>query len=151
NDHPENAAAAPFVGAGIDPAVESDILSAAGEVVYEWSVAGERLLLGAKVRAVLVVAPEIIATGRAYAALFDHDTLTSRHDVVLNGVAVDRGEGVPYEVQYGLVPGAGHDGLSVDDVGRWYAGSDGRPARARGVVRVINERHEREQRLAFLS
>ena len=41
--------------------------------------------------------------------------------------------------------------LVVEDTGRWYAGDDGRPARACGVVRVINDRAEREQRLAFLS
>ena len=39
----------------------------------------------------------------------------------------------------------------VEDVGRWYADGGGRPARARGVVRIITERYEREQRLAFLS
>src|SRR5215470_9219471 len=36
-------------------------------------------------------------------------------------------------------------------VGRWFAGPDGRPARAHGIVRVINERHAQEERLAYLS
>src|SRR5262249_58018062 len=39
----------------------------------------------------------------------------------------------------------------VEDVGRWFAGADGGPLRAHGVLRVINERHEREERLAYLS
>src|SRR5262249_12698321 len=39
----------------------------------------------------------------------------------------------------------------IEDSGRWYADGAGRPVRATGVVRVINERHEREQRLLFLS
>ena len=43
---------------------------------------------------------------------------------------------------------AGRDGatrLWIEDNGRWFAGPDGRPARAHGVVRVINERHEHER------
>src|SRR5690606_8276292 len=41
--------------------------------------------------------------------------------------------------------------LILQDTGRWYGDAVGRPLRARGVVRIVNERHEREQRLAFLS
>jgi diguanylate cyclase (GGDEF)-like protein len=39
----------------------------------------------------------------------------------------------------------------VEDTGRWFAGPDGRPIRAHGVIRVINERHAQQERLAFLS
>jgi diguanylate cyclase (GGDEF)-like protein len=39
----------------------------------------------------------------------------------------------------------------VEDTGRWYADARGRPARAEGIVRIINERHRREQQMAFLS
>src|SRR6185503_13916200 len=38
-----------------------------------------------------------------------------------------------------------------EDTGRWFAGPDGRPIRAHGVVRVINERYEHVQRLAYLA
>ena len=42
--------------------------------------------------------------------------------------------------------GPRRSGLSwVEDIGRWFAGADGRPLRAHGVLRVINERHERER------
>ena len=41
--------------------------------------------------------------------------------------------------------------LWIEDIGRWFAGPDGQPARAHGVIRVINERHEQQERLAFLS
>ena len=40
--------------------------------------------------------------------------------------------------------------LILEDTGRWYAGDTGRPARACGVVRVVNDRAEREERQAFL-
>jgi diguanylate cyclase (GGDEF)-like protein len=59
---------------------------------------------------------------------------------------------VPYQVQYCFCPRPGDDGkLWVEDTGRWFAGPDGRPLRASGVVRVINERHAREDHLGYLS
>ena len=48
-------------------------------------------------------------------------------------------------------PGRGHATLWVEDTGRWFAGRDGRPARAHGTVRVINERYEHESRLSYLA
>jgi diguanylate cyclase (GGDEF)-like protein len=93
-----------------------------------------------------------IATGRAFSALLDAENLTSRHDAVMNGAGEDSGEGVAYQVQYSLLTDdARRERLWIEDIGRWYRGADDRPARAHGVLRVINERHEREQRLAFLS
>src|SRR6202044_2003703 len=41
--------------------------------------------------------------------------------------------------------------LGVEDNGRWFAGADGRPARAHGLVRVINERYEHVRRLTYLA
>jgi diguanylate cyclase (GGDEF)-like protein len=143
------------VGAN-DPLVASgarEILTAVGEVVYEWSIADDAIRWGANVLDVIKVAStELIATGRGFAALLDSSNLTSRHDAVLNSTGVDRGAGVPYQVQYSLNPRAGAEKrLWIEDIGRWYAGEGGRPLWAHGVLRVINERYEREQRLAFLS
>ena len=50
--------------------------------------------------------------------------------------------GVPYQVQYALRRGDAK--IWLEDTGRWFAGADGKPLRAHGIVRVINERHERE-------
>lgn len=136
-----------------DAADAHEILTAVGEVVYEWTIADDRIAWGPNAGAVFKLPVERIATGRGYAAFKDPRDLTSRHDAVLNGTAADQGEGVAYEVQYTLLPdGPGNERrLVIEDIGRWYAGANGRPERARGVVRIINERHEREQRLAFLS
>jgi diguanylate cyclase (GGDEF)-like protein len=136
------------------PTETHEILTAVGEVVYEWTVGDDAIRWSANVLDVLGVrSADVVATGRAFATLLDSANLTSRHDVVLNGTASDQGEGAAYEVQYALLPhGAGSEQrLIVEDSGRWYADQSGRPARACGVVRVINERHERDQRLAFLS
>jgi len=129
-----------------------DILSAVGEVTYAWTVGDDRIVWSPNVEPVLGIPVAAVATGRAFSTFLDHTNLTSRHDVVLNSAAADQGSGVPYEVQYSLIlPAAGGRKLIIEDAGRWYADASGRPERAVGVMRVINERHEREQRLAFLS
>jgi diguanylate cyclase (GGDEF)-like protein len=137
-----------------DAAGVSDILTAVGETAYEWTIGDDVIRWSGNAAAVFGIAStNPLATGRDYAALLDPANLATRHDAVLNGTAGDQGEGVAYEVQYALHPrGAGSEPrLIVEDTGRWYADQSGRPQRARGVVRVINERYEREQRLAFLS
>jgi diguanylate cyclase (GGDEF)-like protein len=64
----------------------------------------------------------------------------------------DEGHGVFYRVVYGLRPAAGGETLLwIEDTGRWFAGADGKPARALGTVRVVNDRHEGERRLAYLA
>src|SRR5206468_1339958 len=83
-----------------------EILTAVGEVVYEWAIADDTIRWGANVLDVIKVAStEAIATGRGFAALLDSSNLTSRHDAVLNSTGTDRGTGVPYQVQYSLNPG----------------------------------------------
>lgn len=156
-DAREEAAPAPVIAGRADlPASTgvADILSAVCETVYEWTMADDAIRWGANAAGVFGLADIAPwATGSGYAAFLDPASLATRHDVVLNSTAADQGEGVAYEVQYALHPnGAGSlPRLIVEDVGRWYADAGGRPVRARGVVRIINERYEREQRLAFLS
>ncbi len=134
----------------LDPAA---ILVSIGEVPYDWEIETDRLLWGANATEVLTVDdPDAIATGRAYAQLLESDGGQPRFDAVMRSSAQDEGAGVVYQLQYALRPSLASDAkLWVEDTGRWFAGSDGRPVRAHGVVRVVNERHAHEERLAFLS
>jgi diguanylate cyclase (GGDEF)-like protein len=136
------------VNARFDP---EEIFSAAGEVPYGWQIDTDELAWGRNVGDVLAVAdPAALRSGKDYAQLIDPKSGSSRADTVMRGTSFDRGAGVPYQVQYALR--AGPDRLLwIEDTGRWFAGRDGKPLRAHGVVRVINERHEREERLAYLS
>ena len=98
----------------------------------------------------MLLIPDIaaIATGRAYAQVLEAENAQARFDAVMHSDKRDDGRGVPYQMQYCLRPDPASDTrLWVEDTGRWFAGPDGKPARAHGVVRVINERHEHEQRL----
>jgi diguanylate cyclase (GGDEF)-like protein len=128
------------------------VLTAAGEVVYDWAIGTDALALDANAAAVLGLEAGDLATGRSFAALLDPQNRASRQEAILNAKATDDGSGVRYEVQYALLPqGPRGRRVMIEDVGRWYADGKGRPGRAVGVMRVINERHEREQRLMFLS
>ena len=130
------------------------VLTTVGETAYTWWIAEDRLAWSPNAGAVFGLAGiDGIGNGRGYATLVDPASLTNRDAAVLNSAATDAGEGVPYEIQYALLPdGPGTTRrLIVEDTGRWHADAGGRPVRAEGVVRIVNERHEREQRLAFLS
>ena len=127
-------------------------MASVGEVPYDWPIDTDELVWGANAADVLPVGgPAAISSGRGYAKLLDPASPTSRFDAVMHSPQRDQGAGVPYQVQYALRPAGADTRLWIEDTGRWFAGPDGKPARAHGVVRVINERHEREERLAYLS
>jgi diguanylate cyclase (GGDEF)-like protein len=129
------------------------ILASVGVVPYDWHIETDRIVWGANACAILEVPdPALIADGRAYAQLIDPQGGQSRSDLVLGTHARDEGEGVPYEIQYALRPTPQSAPLHwIEDSGRWFAGPDGKPEHAHGVVRVIDARREEEQRLAYLS
>ena len=140
---------------GAEPtSLDSDaIFAAIGEVPYEWRIASDSLAWGANVHEVLgSLDPAALTSAKSYAQLIDPQSGTSRYDAVMRAGARDQGAGIPYLVQYALQPStAGEEVIWVEDSGRWFAGADGKPLRACGAVRVINERHEREQKLTYLS
>jgi diguanylate cyclase (GGDEF)-like protein len=129
------------------------ILASVGEAAYDWQIDTDVLLWSANVEQVLLVRDlEAISSGHGYAQLLQADNRQARFDAVMQLDKRDEGYGVAYQIQYGVRPDAGWETkLWVEDTGRWFAGPNGRPARAHGVVRVINERYERESRLNFLA
>jgi diguanylate cyclase (GGDEF)-like protein len=128
------------------------IMASVGETPYQWSIESDVLVWGANAAQVLKVSdPAAISSGRGYAKLMAADSATSRFDAVMKSAARDDGSGVPYQVQYALNPRSGDKALWIEDIGRWFAGTNGRPARSHGIVRVINDRHDREERLNYLS
>ena len=147
-----SAPSAVFATVAASPLDPARIMASVGEVPYEWSIESDDLVWGANAVAVLKLAdPAALASGRSYAKLLGADSPASRFDAVMNSQARDEGQGVPYQAQYALRTGDGDKCLWIEDSGRWFAGATGRPARAHGVVRVINERHATEERLTYLS
>jgi diguanylate cyclase (GGDEF)-like protein len=139
---------------GADAAQHLDlaaIFNAAGEVPYEWRLDSDALLWGGNAVEVLKArGPEALATGRAFAQLLHPENEQTRFDVVARKGQRDQGHGVRYQAHYSVRAADGSP-LWVEDTGCWFAGPDGAPFRALGVVRIINERHQREQELDYLS
>jgi diguanylate cyclase (GGDEF)-like protein len=134
--------------AALDPAA---ILASVGEAAYAWTIASDALVWGDNVCEVLKIAdPATVASGRTYAQLLGSDNPHTRFDAVMRSPHRDEGAGIGYEVQYALAVEGGAK-LWIEDVGRWFAGPDGTPARAHGIVRIINDRRAREERLSYLS
>lgn len=135
------------------PLDTTEILASIGEVAYDWHIDSDALLWSTNVADVLLIRDAAsISSGRAYAQYLAAENAQARFDVVTQSEKRDDGHGVAYQIQYCIRPDpASETKLWVEDNGRWFAGPDGRPQRAHGLVRVINERYEHERRLTFLA
>lgn len=134
-------------GAGSEtPAAAAEILNSVGTVTYEWAIPSDRLTWSDNAGDVLGIDPRHLSSGRAYAQMLAKESPAGRYEAIVNSPHVDRGGGVAYAIEYAI---RGHGGLThwVEDSGRWFASSDGRPLRAHGAVRIITESYETRRRL----
>lgn len=139
----------PAVLAAADAAA---ISAAAGDAAYVWNLASDELRWSANAAQVLgIESLAKVRTGRSFAAILDHTSPTNRFDVIIGSPVRDSGSGVAYQLCYAIRPPHRTAPVWIEDTGRWFAGEDGKPSRAAGIVRVITERYLREQRLAELS
>jgi diguanylate cyclase (GGDEF)-like protein len=145
------AAQPPSIPAGEVPDI-AEIAASIGEVAYLWRIGSDALIWGSNACKLLNISDGAsIASGRAFASLLAAGNAQSRYDAVMNSALCDGGAGVPYQVQYAVAARPEAPPFWVEDTGRWFAGPDGRPARAQGMIRVINERRAEQERLDFLS
>jgi diguanylate cyclase (GGDEF)-like protein len=127
------------------------ILASIGEATYEWRLDSDALAWSDNAASVLGLTDTAdIASGRGFALRVDAEGSPTRFDAVTQSGQRDAGAGVAYTLEYAFCRGDGST-VWLEDIGRWFAGPDGRPLRAHGVVRVITERHERERRLVQLA
>jgi diguanylate cyclase (GGDEF)-like protein len=131
-----------------------DIVAAAGETTYTWSLEDDQILWQQNAEKLLGVrAISMLASGTAFHLHIGTEHAGARHEAIRSSRTVDTGEGVPYRLKYRFLPqGRRSDSTRwIEDQGRWYAGPKGRPAVARGIIRVIDDRHQEEERLRVLS
>jgi len=128
------------------------ILRSVSEAAYEWRLDTDALVWSDNAGAVLGVGDvAAMSTGRAYALCVEAEPGQSRAEVIAVEPALAAPDaGVPYQVQYAFRP-AGGEQVWIEDNGRWFAGRDGKPLRAHGIVRAINARHEHEAKLSRLA
>lgn len=126
------------------------ILAAIGEAAFVWEIESGNLIWSANAAQVLKgVPPATLASATGYSRLSAAGKNLSRYDVIAQAVLRDQGAGVAYQLQYEL--NVQPSPIMVEEIGRGFAGRDGKPIRAIGLVRVVTERHENEKRLVQLS
>ena len=93
---------------------------------------------------------EALATGTGFARLIEPSR--SVRDEALTQSAPSRGDdGTAYRIEYGIRAAASAPVIWIEETGCWFAGADGKPVRAQGIVRINNERHARDEQLMRLS
>ena len=141
----------PTIAEGLDLV---GILSAIRETAYSWDLTTDHIDWESNAIAVLGV-PDIgsIANGTAYQMLIAAEHVGQRHQDITGAKTEAGTRGVGYRLQYKLLPAGRRSNVSVwiEDHGRWWPDAEGRPAQARGVLRVITDRHWEEQRLMHRS
>ncbi|TKT71484.1 bifunctional diguanylate cyclase/phosphodiesterase [Afipia massiliensis] len=128
-----------------------DLLEALGQASFSWDIASDTLHWSDNAAAVLRDIPQPALSKAGEFSKLIEPARNIRTDAVLNSTASDNGEGVPYQIEYGLRAGTSSPMLWIDEYGRWFAGADGKPSRAHGIVRINNERHARDEQLLKLS
>ncbi|MFA7639587.1 MAG: EAL domain-containing protein, partial [Parvibaculum sp.] len=143
-----------MAGFSVREALAEDLLKSAvtavGDAAYRWSIEDGVLTWSAGASTLLGISDiSTVATHRDFAARLMVEG-PGRYELICRSRAQDKGAGVPYELEYQIRDDFG--GVRwVEDRGRWYAGRDGSPALAIGVLRAIDERHKRESELIRLS
>lgn len=130
------------------------ILSAVDETAYNWDISADKMDWEQNVSDVLNVSdPSLLNSGAGFQSLIAPEHISRRHDAIIKQDSGDSKSGAPFRVQYRLFPGGNRSSetIWIEDHGRcWFNGS-GQPIRARGVIRVINNRYWEEQRLLQLN
>ncbi|MGD9784773.1 MAG: putative bifunctional diguanylate cyclase/phosphodiesterase [Hyphomicrobiaceae bacterium] len=143
-----------------NPPVEADVLDLVGilssidETAYIWDLVTDRIEWESNALSVLRVAEtREIATGTAFQSLIAAEHAARRIESISERISDEVERGVPYRVQYRFQPGGRRDQTSVwvEDNGRVWPGPDGKPVRARGVIRMVSDRYLEEQRTLFRS
>ena len=128
----------------------STILASLGQAAFGWDIATDAIVWSDDIDEVF---PEIpggsLASGTEFAKLIEPER-SIRLDA-LSQSAPMHGGATHYRIEYGVRTSISAPVLWIEESGCWFAGPDGRPVRAQGVIRINNERHARDEQLLKLS
>ena len=129
----------------------STILASLGQAAFVWDLATDAIIWSDHVSAVFSdIPPASLANGSEFSRLIE-PVRSIRSDALAHSPSAHRAEGAPYRIEYGVRTSTSEPVLWIEETGCWFAGPDGRPMRAQGIVRINNERHAREEQLLKLS
>lgn len=128
-----------------------DILASLGQAAFVWDIAADTLAWSGNAGAVFAdIPPEALASAGEFAKLIE-PSRSIRTEALSQAAPVRGGEGVPYRIEYGVRAATSAPVIWIEETGCWFAGPDGRPAHAHGIVRINNERHAHDEALLKLS
>jgi diguanylate cyclase (GGDEF)-like protein len=128
----------------------STILASLGQAAFVWDVATDAIVWSESAAEVF---PEIPATSLASGAEFAK-LIEPARSIRLDALSLSppmHGGAAHYRIEYGVRTSISAPVLWIEESGCWFAGPDGRPNRAQGIVRINNERHARDEQLLKLS
>jgi len=129
----------------------SAILSSIGQASYIWDIQKDKLSWSENFFELAGFKPNVdVSSARAFEKLLSSDSQQTRFAVIQADERTDTNEdGYSYQCVYAINPSNLNGGkiLWLEDLGRWYPDENGKPVRAEGVVRIINERRKREEHL----
>lgn len=128
----------------------SAILAALGQAAFVWDVATDRLIWTDAAASIFRDIPAAaLSTGRGLSELIEPQRGV-RSEALTSAPQAASGAGA-YRIEYGVRASSSADVIWIEESGCWVADADGRPAHVEGIVRVINDRHAREEKLLKLS
>ena len=130
----------------------NSILTAAGETAYYWDLSTDKIVWAPNAPDILNVDDiNLLRTGSGFGTIISQGLTLSRRDTLLASNGETDPMGTNFSIQYAVGVDRNGDPIWLEDHGRWTKNDDGTPATAKGVIRLISERHDKEQKLNFLS
>ncbi|MEZ5792402.1 MAG: EAL domain-containing protein [Nitratireductor sp.] len=127
------------------------LLALTGQARYAWDIKSDVLDWSANAQSLIGLVDFSPALGgRQFETLISAEGSQSRFGVVFSASEEKPLAGpVPYQCIYAISADKVESGQKVwlEDTGAWYPDSNGRPARAEGVVRIVSDRRQREDQL----
>src|SRR5439155_20152842 len=129
----------------------SAILASLGQAACVWDLLTDTIAWSDNAVSVFTdIPPETLASASEFAKLIE-PARSLRTDAFGQSTPVRSGEGAAYRIEYGVRTSTSAPVIRIEETGCWFAGADGKPVRAQGIVRVDNERHARDEQLLKLS
>nr|WP_218626073.1 bifunctional diguanylate cyclase/phosphodiesterase [Bradyrhizobium sp. dw_78] len=133
------------------PPQASTILALLGQAAFVWDIATDEIVWSDHVDSVFPDIPrEALASGAAFSKLIE-PSRSIRVEALTPSPLARSGDGAPYRIEYGVRATTSAPMIWIEEAGVWFAGRDGKPVRAQGIVRLNNERHARDEQLLKLS
>jgi EAL domain-containing protein (putative c-di-GMP-specific phosphodiesterase class I)/GGDEF domain-containing protein len=111
-------------------------LTAIGQTAFSWDIATDAIAWSPNAAAALGIPHiDLFGTGRALADAIEPEGGSTRSDLIGASTGTDQGCGRPYGLRYGLRTKADRL-VVVEETGRWFADTQGRPCAAQGLLRV---------------